>query len=153
MDVCVRGHVWTPENTYTTKAGYRHCRKCCSENQKKGKAMAKASGLAWPPRRRTRPDVYMAKSREWSRKSRDKIRKMVHEIKASTGCADCDERHPACLQFHHNNKAEKEERVNRAVARKWAWPRILAEIAKCTVLCANCHAKRHWKELHGEVAA
>jgi predicted HNH restriction endonuclease len=32
------------------------------------------------------------------------------------------------------------------VFRKFGTARLLAEIAKCDVLCANCHRKLHWQE-------
>lgn len=71
---------------------------------------------------------------------------MVIDLKVAQGCKNCGERHPACLHFHHIDPSEKEFRVNRAVAEKIPVPRILKEIEKCEVLCANCHAKVHWDE-------
>jgi hypothetical protein len=62
-------------------------------------------------------------------------------------CERCDERAPECLQFHHRNPEEKTIEVSIAVGRRcWSKERILAEMAKCDVLCANCHAKHHWEE-------
>ena len=31
-----------------------------------------------------------------------------------------------------------------AISRGWSKQRILDEVAKCRVLCANCHLKHHW---------
>lgn len=60
------------------------------------------------------------------------------------GCSRCPETHPACLQFHHRDPAEKEFNIGEAIRLGWSVERIEAEIAKCDVLCANCHAKEHW---------
>lgn len=58
-------------------------------------------------------------------------------------CRTCGQDHPACLVFHHLEPATKELGVADAVRRGWGRDRILAEMAKCTVLCANCHLKLH----------
>jgi hypothetical protein len=64
------------------------------------------------------------------------------------GCADCGEKHPACLDFHHLDESQKGQTIARMVVR--ASPaNIDAEIAKCVVLCANCHRKRHFNEQTG----
>lgn len=36
--------------------------------------------------------------------------------------------------------------VANAVRRGWSRARILGELTKCEVLCANCHAKHHARE-------
>jgi hypothetical protein len=48
--------------------------------------------------------------------------------------------------FHHADPETKETTVAEAVRRGFGRKRLLAEIAKCEVLCANCHAKHHAKE-------
>lgn len=63
------------------------------------------------------------------------------QYKAERGCAECGEKDPRCLTFHHPDPAIKELEVGQAG--NYNWDRILAEIAKCDVLCCNCHAKRH----------
>ena len=68
------------------------------------------------------------------------------ELKSELACSRCDETHPACLQFHHTDPAMKEASLGIAIRRGWSRNRVLAEIAKCEVLCANCHAKHHATE-------
>ena len=59
----------------------------------------------------------------------------------------CDESHPACLDFHHRDPREKVMILSKVTnQRGWSIERILAEIAKCEVICANCHRKEHWSE-------
>ncbi|KKN68055.1 hypothetical protein LCGC14_0455090 [marine sediment metagenome] len=59
------------------------------------------------------------------------------ELKKFTGCLRCELKDPRCLDFHHRDPDEK----NRVVATMTAhcWTTIKAEIAKCEILCANCH--------------
>ncbi len=64
--------------------------------------------------------------------------KQWQEYKATLKCNRCPENHPATLQFHH--KGGKEANLAE-VFRIWSWERLMREVAKCEVLCANCHAK------------
>jgi hypothetical protein len=78
-----------------------------------------------------------------SRESR--IKAWLRDYKQSIGCEDCGETHPACLEFHHTDPSEKKFSIGRV--RDYLSVRLLkTEIAKCRLLCANCHRKRHWKE-------
>ena len=49
----------------------------------------------------------------------------------------------AALQFHHRNPHEKEFQI--ATMFTWAWVRVMQELDKCDLVCANCHAEEHWK--------
>lgn len=73
-----------------------------------------------------------------------KLRIKVINYKTSIGCP-CGERHPACLDFHHTS--DKEIEISNAVRLGWCWERILKEIKKCELLCANCHRKLHFKPI------
>lgn len=58
-------------------------------------------------------------------------------------CADCGgEFPPACMQFHHLDPSIKTNNV-RAMGHP---TRVRREIAKCIVICANCHCIRHGAE-------
>jgi len=72
------------------------------------------------------------------------IKTWLAELKRELFCRRCGQDHPACLVFHH--VATKELGVGDAVRRGWGRERIRAEIAKCVVLCANCHLKHHAEE-------
>jgi hypothetical protein len=64
-------------------------------------------------------------------------------LKANLKCSVCGESHPACLHFHHTNPAVKDGSVSSMIGAGAPKKKILVEIAKCIVLCANCHAKLH----------
>lgn len=72
------------------------------------------------------------------------IYEYIQGIKNQLCCADCGEQHPATLQFHHLNSEDKTFTIGDAVNRGFSLDRIKKEISKCIVLCANCHAIRHY---------
>jgi predicted HNH restriction endonuclease len=47
----------------------------------------------------------------------------------------------AALQFHHQNSQEKEFTIGNVANKNWEV--IKAELRKCILLCANCHAINH----------
>lgn len=70
------------------------------------------------------------------------FRAYVQSIKLERGCADCGYRgHPAALEFDHLPGHVKLGRLA-SMACGSALATIHAEIAKCEVVCANCHRIR-----------
>lgn len=65
------------------------------------------------------------------------------ELKSQMCCTFCSETHPATLEFHHLDPSAKETTIANAVMNGWSVKRVQAEMAKCIVLCANCHRKLH----------
>lgn len=66
-------------------------------------------------------------------------------------CAACGGKfHPVCMDWHHRDESAKT--FNIASGFRYAKPRILAEIAKCDLLCANCHRMESYglNQLHAE---
>jgi hypothetical protein len=76
-------------------------------------------------------------------------RDVIARIKATAKCMRCPESDPACLDFHHRDGSAKDVAVSVALARGWSVKRILQEIEKCDILCANCHRKLHSKKTPG----
>ena len=54
-------------------------------------------------------------------------------------CADCGETDIVVLEFDH--RGDKEFDIAQGI-RSRNWDSVLAEIAKCDVVCANCHRRR-----------
>jgi hypothetical protein len=55
-------------------------------------------------------------------------------------CADCGySDNPAVLQFHHLRDKDHEWTKLRLMS----WDRVVEELSKCVMLCANCHVIRH----------
>ena len=66
------------------------------------------------------------------------------EYKRSKSCIYCGESHPACIDFHHREPAEKEITPSHMIQQGWSIPRMMKELMKCDPVCANCHRKLHW---------
>jgi hypothetical protein len=74
--------------------------------------------------------------------TRAKAVEWYQQYKMDKGCVDCGYRaHPAALVFDHRTGVKVKE-----VSRLGTLPSIKAEVAKCEVRCANCHAIRHYLE-------
>ena len=57
-------------------------------------------------------------------------------------CIDCGESDPIVLEFDHRTGTEKVDSVTEMASNNCSWAKILAEIEKCDVRCANCHRRR-----------
>lgn len=71
------------------------------------------------------------------------LRDWLNKYRTSIACHKCGENHPACLDFHHKDPAAKDFSVGDMKAMGWSKDRLLVEIKKCVVVCANCHRKIH----------
>jgi hypothetical protein len=98
------------------------------------------------------------RSNEWYRNNRqraiDRVKGYREEIKKIAAearnqpCMDCGLKYPACcMQFHHRDPSTKKGEV----ANRGSVGSALKELAKCDVICANCHCIRHDKETTDEV--
>lgn len=81
-----------------------------------------------------------------NKRNKDRIkllREWLREYKSTLKCAKCGEDNPATLDFHHLDPSEKELNIGSVISKGWGKDRILKEVEKCVVLCANCHRKEH----------
>ncbi len=74
---------------------------------------------------------------------KQKVHQWFEEYKVALACQRCGENHLAALDFHHRKLTEKDMSISQAVHNGWSIERILKEIEKCDVLCANCHTRLH----------
>jgi hypothetical protein len=78
----------------------------------------------------------IAKARRWNEDAR-----LLDQLR-SVPCADCGNSFETCaMDFDHRDPAEKRYTVTRMVGRR-SIPAILDEVAKCDIVCANCHRAR-----------
>jgi len=85
--------------------------------------------------------------REVQQRRENARRVFLQDYKTQRGCEVCGEVHPAVLDFHHRDPSQKEFSLANMVGR--TWESMLAEVDKCSVLCANCHRKLHWNARRG----
>jgi hypothetical protein len=107
----------------------------------------KAQWKKWYEKNKRDPK-YREKLRKFDDKRRVELREWFEDYKSSLSCQQCGESHPAILDFHHRNPEEKLYEVSVMPGRSMSKERTLEEIAKCDVLCSNCHRKLHWNEKH-----
>ena len=69
---------------------------------------------------------------------------ILWEIKRDSGCVRCGERATVVLDFHHRDPKDKVAKLPTMTSR--AWSEVEKELEKCTVLCANCHAREHRRD-------
>lgn len=75
----------------------------------------------------------------------------IRKIKADAGCMDCGENDPIVLEFDHRNRSEKEFTIGSMTQSGLGLSKILPEIDKCDVVCANCHKRRTAKQMKWRV--
>ena len=76
-----------------------------------------------------------------NKRKQDKLLAIVRHAK-SKPCADCGQTYPYyVMDFDHREGEHKVLEIAKLIHSR-SIRRILAEIAKCDVVCANCHRKR-----------
>ncbi len=84
------------------------------------------------------------KRADWNKKRREQLRDVIDNAKRDNPCP-CGESDIDCLVFHHLDPNNKDFTIGNIRRDQWGRQRLLDEIAKCQVLCSNCHLKFHAK--------
>ena len=73
------------------------------------------------------------------------ISRKLHFILAMGGkCSKCGyKKNLAALTFHHTDPSMKEMRLDRRIMSNHTMKRLRLEVAKCILLCSNCHIETH----------
>ena len=74
-----------------------------------------------------------------NRRLKDLLRVKTLEYLKDKSCVMCGMSDPRVLDFDHINPTTKSFGIARALHNIMAWEKVLAEIEKCQILCANCH--------------
>ncbi len=76
-----------------------------------------------------------------------RLRTFLNNLKSEIGCNQCGINNPIVLDFHHRDSKNKKFGLDYYHASKYCIQKILQEILKCKILCANCHRLHHSKNL------
>lgn len=85
-------------------------------------------------------DRFSAVRAESRQRIADERRDQLAEYLREHPCVDCGETDIVVLQFDHQR--DKQFNIAAMITHRYTWKRILAEIEKCEVVCANDHARR-----------
>lgn len=101
------------------------------QNGQKRRSGSKGNGYrGWTPKRKAQQKAVQQKRHDFVREAKSKP------------CTDCGIQYPYyVMQFDHCRGTKELQMDVRTVART-GLERLTAEIAKCDVVCANCHAER-----------
>lgn len=70
----------------------------------------------------------------------------LEQYKKECACDWCDYNDHRALAFHHIDPSTKEHSIADMASVGRSIAAIKKEIAKCTLICANCHAIKHYHE-------
>lgn len=88
-----------------------------------------------------------AKSAQRQKDKRSKIRRYLQSIKEKAACADCGINYPYfVMDFDHLPEHGKEFNIAE-FSKHHTMGDVVKEIAKCDIVCANCHRIRTWSRL------
>lgn len=82
---------------------------------------------------------------------KEKIRAAFYEIKKSCECEECGEDDFRVLDFDHKDPGQKTFNIGDGIRKGFTLDTIKEEMAKCRVLCANCHRRKTWDERNYEI--
>lgn len=112
---CPQGHEYTEENTIIRPRkncrDARVCRKC-----------------------------YQVQNRSGNKRQREKMKAWYYSHLLTLSCVECGESRTPALQFNHRDPSQKSFTISSVIGSGYSKKRILEEMDKCDVLCANCHA-------------
>lgn len=121
---------FTIKNKETGKR-FSYCRDCKSKYNKE-----------WLAKNKKRQNRIVA---ERHRKLHNEANEFLWNYKLAHSCVDCGENDPIVLEFDHV-RGEKVEAVGKMARDEKPIEKVLEEIAKCEVVCANCHKRRTAKK-------
>jgi hypothetical protein len=84
---------------------------------------------------------YRDHNREYLRRRYRENKDYVDALKRESGCVRCGEKDPVCLVFHHRDPNKRVASIGKLCS--YTRAHLLAELAKCDILCANCHLRAH----------
>ena len=121
MPICSKCRISKAVNDFHFKSKKRNIRHCCCR-------------ICYNDHCREKNKIRM-------REKRRRIRNFLRQYLAEHPCVDCKESDVLVLQFDHV-RGEKNMDISRMKRQMASNAKLLEEIAKCEVRCANCHQRK-----------
>lgn len=103
-----------------------------------------------PERRAARKKHYENNKAYYHKKaeeSKDRKEAFVRSLKDKP-CMDCGVKYPHYVMDFDHREGETKIRSVAMMVRRSGLEALKAEIAKCDLVCSNCHRERTWQRLH-----
>lgn len=97
--------------------------------------------------------AYFAKAKKHDVAQRRRITAYILDYLSAHPCVDCGESDPIVLEFDHRDPVAKDFDISNMRFKAFSLGRVMEEIAKCDVRCANCHRRRTYRQrIDGELS-
>lgn len=112
---------------------------------KRRKYQKKYNREVWYPKNRKKHIERVSKRRK---EIRVEVAKILNDIKQKRGCIDCRIKDFRVLDFDHKLGSNKKFAVGDGRMKFLPIKKILEEVKKCDVRCANCHRIKTWERIN-----
>ncbi len=119
-----------------TQKLHSQCKQCYVEKRKK----------IWKDHYHKYGSNYRENAVARNKRLKDKLRQRMLEYLSDKSCFVCGNSDRRVLEFDHLDPTLKSFGISNAITSIMKWERILVEIEKCQILCANCHKIKTAKE-------
>ena len=122
---CLKTKLIEEFNVIRQKEGKRHywCKQCVKEYD----------------RQRFKDPIIKERQKKKMREYKDAVYTKMYTYLQNHPCVDCSEDNILTLEFDHIT--QKTYTVG-AMLQRYSWEKMLEEVKKCEVVCANCHSIR-----------
>ena len=94
------------------------------------------------PRRRDQYEENPDKQRQGVYNRRFDVVNRVMTMKIESPCFDCNKHYPSYVMEYDHVRGIKKDTISNLVSKNAPWEKIKEELAKCDLVCANCHRER-----------
>jgi chorismate-pyruvate lyase len=95
---------------------------------------------------RNNKKYYIDKAHKRNIEIRQKSLSYIGSFLRSHRCVDCGETDILVLEFDHKTRSDKYKEISRLIKTRGSLKRLVEEMSKCEVRCANCHRRKSAKE-------
>ncbi len=91
-------------------------------------------------------EYYVKKARKRDLVIRQQSHEYIAKFLLHHPCVDCGETDILVLEFDHKERESKIDEISMVIRRGLSFDKLINEISKCDIRCANCHRRKTAKE-------